>query len=649
MKPPDAPRQLLLVEDNPGDALLIRELLEEAAGSVDQVVHVETLSEATTRLPSLDVDAVLLDLHLPDGCGVECVQALRARVEDVPIVVLTGLEDDDLALSCIRAGAQDYLPKGEIRGPNLKRAIGYAIARVREHSERRRADALRKRLAAIVETSPDAIVSTTVDGLVTTWNRGAERVFGHRRIEAVGRPVDEVICIRASDEPSTRDPPVTTRDEATGGPARELVCVRPDGSHANLSVTRCLLRDARGEVVARAAIYRDVTEQKRMEAQLALSDRMVTLGTLAAGVAHEINNPLASVTANVELALTGLRRSTDPPEPVVAAVEALVDAHEAAHRVRRIVRDLRVFSRPDDEPRGPVDVHPLVESSLRMARNLLRHRARVERDYGTVSAVLANESRLGQVILNLLVNAAQAIEPGNCDGNTVRVQTRMDEDGMVRVAVSDTGAGMAPETRQQVFTPFFTTKPIGTGTGLGLAICHRIVTSFGGTIEVDSTQGEGTTVTVVLPATRAAATGAEAADDENEGADTGTGGRRGRVLVVDDDEMILATIQRTLTDDHDVDVTTDPGRALELLRAGAQFDLIVCDVMMPQITGMDFYRAVAELHRGIERRIVFLTGGAFTASTRAFLDSVGNRRLDKPFDLGALRAVVAASVAGERR
>ena len=647
MKPSDVPRQLLLVEDNPGDALLIRELLEEPTGSVDHVVHVETLSEATSRLPSLDIDAVLLDLHLPDGRGVECVRAVRARGEDMPIVVLTGLEDDDLALNCIRAGAQDYLPKGEVRGPNLKRAIGYAIARVREHSERRRADALQQRLAAIVETSPDAIVSTTVDGLVTTWNRGAERLFGHRRIDAVGRPVDEVICIESDDAASIRDPATTARDDASTS-AQKLVCVRPDGSRADLSATRCLLRDSRGVVVAHAAIYRDVTETKRMETQLALSDRMVTLGTLAAGVAHEVNNPLASVIANVELALAGLRRVADSRQAVEPAIEALDDAQEAAHRVRRIVRDLRVFSRPDDEPRGPVDVHPVVESSLRMARNLLRHRARVERDYGSVTRALANESRLGQVVLNLLVNAAQAIEPGNRDGNTVCVQTRMTDSGMIRIAVSDTGAGMAPETRKQLFTPFFTTKPIGTGTGLGLAICHRIVTSFGGTIEVDSAQGEGTTVAVILPATEAdTIEPGGSGNDIAHASDLEIGGRRGRILVVDDDAMILATIRRTLSDDHDVEVTSDPARAVDRLRSGEEFDLIVCDVMMPQLTGMDFYHCVAELRQGIERRIVFLTGGAFTPATRAFLDSVANRRLDKPFDPAKLRAVVTELVANQ--
>lgn len=255
-------------------------------------------------------------------------------------------------------------------------------------------------------------------------------------------------------------------------------------------------------------------EQRKMRQQLLVSERMASVGTLAAGVAHEINNPLGVVIGNLECvrrdldSVCGLLEGGDDValhlsevKRVLAGMrEAVGDMREAATQVDSIVRDVRLFSRNDDEARVAVDVLPVMESSIRMARNEIRNRAQLVREYGKVPAVYGNAGRLGQVFLNLLVNAAQAFPDTSSERNLITVRTSL-SGSRVLVEVTDTGGGIPPDVLPHVFDLFFTTKPIGIGTGLGLAICQRIVNGMGGWLDVESRVGHGTTVSVVLPTT----------------------------------------------------------------------------------------------------------------------------------------------------
>jgi CheY-like chemotaxis protein/two-component sensor histidine kinase len=316
--------------------------------------------------------------------------------------------------------------------------------------------------------------------------------------------------------------------------------------------------------------------------------------------------------------------------------DELRDARESADRLRHIVRDLKIFSRAtDEEHRGPVDVQRIMESSLRMAWNEIRHRARLVKEYGLVPLVEANEARLGQVFLNLIVNAAQAIQEGDADHNQIRVITRLDPGGGVIVEVRDTGSGIPPENLSRIFDAFFTTKPVGVGTGLGLSICHRIVSGLGGRLEVESQVNKGSVFRVLLPK----ASGTVEARRRSS-IPVGLPTRRARVLVVDDEPMIMTAIGRALALDHDVVSTENAVDALERIIRGDRFDIIVCDLMMPQMTGMDLYRELLQRVPEQATRMVFLSGGAFTAAARSFLDEVPNHRLDKPFDTRQLLALV---------
>ncbi len=248
-----------------------------------------------------------------------------------------------------------------------------------------------------------------------------------------------------------------------------------------------------------------LAELHSMQAQLMQSDRLASVGMLAAGVAHEINNPLSYLVAALEV----LAEETRTLEALLPAgrlrdvKEALAEAREGAARVKHVVRDLKTFSRGDEERRGRVDPRQVIESSLDMAFNEIKYRARVVKEYGPCPLVLANEARLGQVVLNLVVNAAHAIAEGHVDENEIRVATRTDERGRAVLEVRDTGSGIARELLGRIFDPFFTTKPTGLGTGLGLAICRNIVTALGGEILVESEVGAGSTFTLRLPPRKA--------------------------------------------------------------------------------------------------------------------------------------------------
>jgi signal transduction histidine kinase len=391
------------------------------------------------------------------------------------------------------------------------------------------------------------------------------------------------------------------------------------------------------------AVEREMREAKirherwRMQEQLMISDRMASVGVLAAGVAHEINNPLAAVLANLDLAARTTAELADLPqgERLQELKEELSDARESAERIRNIVRDLKLFSRSEDEKRGPVDVQRVIESSLRMAWNEVRHRAHIVKNYTMVPRVEANESRLGQVVLNLIVNAAQSIPEGRAEANEIRVGTLLGPGGRVVIEISDSGSGIPPDVLKRLFTPFFTTKPAGVGTGLGLSICQRIVTALGGEITVESTVGEGSTFRVALPAAPNAM-----ADDPALLQAVPPPSRRGRILVVDDEPMIVNVVRRTLAKDHDVEVATTAREAMAKLDGQARYDIILCDLMMPDMTGMDLHEHVRKRWPEEAQRMIFLTGGAFTARARSFLDNVANLRLEKPFDTTALRAIV---------
>ena len=415
---------------------------------------------------------------------------------------------------------------------------------------------------------------------------------------------------------------------------------RHDGSVVLLEVSTVPF-DYEGKPSA-LTMARDVTARKALEAQLMQADRLAALGTMAAGVAHEINNPLAYVMLNLDWIARKMPDAMRDGSGVEALAELLREARGGVERVATIVRELRSFSRADGETRRNVDLKVVVQSAIRIAAHEIRHRARVSTSFEPVRPVWANEARLEQVVLNLLLNAAQAMSEMRTENNEIRVSVRSDGEGRAVLEVMDNGEGIPAAVLPRIFDPFFTTKPNGVGTGLGLSICHGIVAALGGQVTVHSEPGEGTTFRVALPTNDAEETPSPSRTSDIPKA---LGARRARVLVVDDEVPIANTLQELLSIEHDVIAVTSGREALDAVQRNLPFDFVLCDLMMPGMSGIDLYDRLREARPGLERRMVFMTGGAFTTRAAEFLASVDNRRIEKPFSLKIVEQI-AEEMAG---
>ena len=628
---------VLFLEDSEDDVLLIVRQLEKGGYAVDSC-RVDTPEAFRAVLKQDAWDIVISDYSLPGLNALSAISIFKECGPDIPFLVVSGAVGEETAVEVLKSGAHDVLIKS-----NLARLVPAVVRELREAAERRARRDAEDGLAAS-EIKFRRIVETAHEGIWMLDQRGRTTYMNKRMADMLGldpAEVEAATLLQFLAEPKVAEVVTTYLHGKTDGTTTYRVQCRlrrADGSALWGMLAFHTITDENGSCFGHLATIFDVTEHRRLQEQLMVSDRMASVGILAAGVAHEINNPLAAVLTNLHMALEcipTLSLNEKSEKDRVELVEELRDAMEASERLRDIVRDLKIFSRTPETSMGPVDIQRILESALRMAWNELKHRARVVRAYQSVPLVHGDESRLGQVFLNLIVNAVHALEEGRADNNTITISTAVDPRGRVAVEIRDTGAGMSQEVLSHLFTPFYTTKPVGLGTGLGLSICHRIVQALGGEITVESEAGKGSAFRVFLPPSEATSTVLRTSRVRRPIAALSA-----RVLAIDDEPIVGAALKRVMGKDNDVVTETSARRALQRIRAGEHFDLILCDLMMPDMTGVDFYN---ELHAFAPERaadIVFMTGGAFTPKARTFLDTVSNERLEKPFDMVTLKNLV---------
>jgi signal transduction histidine kinase len=529
------PVHILLVEGDEVDRAAVRRALRRqgtAPGVTIELIEAVDLHAARLVILARELDCALVDYRLPDGTALSLIQELAQQPSRrLPIVILTGLNDEEIAIEALRHGAQDYVRKTELDGQALWRAIRYAIERVR------------------------------------------------------------------------------------------------------------------------------VTE---LEQRLLHADRLSAIGQLAASVAHEVNNPAGYVLGNLELlddylqvpraAIAAIRelaqRSSDAA--MAPAVAAILARHDIDHvlgecrqmisagllgieRIRSMVQNLRVFSRVEQGEIELVALPDVVRAACKLVRAEIRPRASLELRLDHVSEIAADRGQLIQVFTNLLMNAAQAIPPGESPAHRIEVTTRA-EDGALRVEIRDTGCGMSPAVRARIFEPFFTTKSREEGTGLGLPLCLDIVRQHRGDIEVQSWEGIGTRVTVILPADTGMAVSAPRW--QQPAVELAT--RRARILIIDDELELLRAYQRLLSPYHDVVVADSGTRGMEILSRDDRFDVIVCDLMMPGVDGVGVYQYLEQERAPLCARLLFWSGGAFTERARTFLARYQPPCLDKPVSRATL-------------
>jgi len=497
----------------------------------------------------------------------------------------------------------------------------------------------------LVERSPDGMMIVDHVGVIQYANPMSGLLFDRATEELVGAPfgfpigqgaVSEVGIVRSSGEPG--DAEMRVLDTEWNGRPAYLIMLR------------------------------DITDRKRaeeLEQRLIHADRLMAIGQLTAGVAHEINNPLAYVMANLQTtashiaALDAVLRSlrdtlghrfgaegaglldralseSSVPQILTEMKEMASESLDGAGRIRDIVRDLRSLSRIEREEIELVDMNDIVNTACNIVFNEIRHRARLVKDLGRLPMIPADRGKLTQVMTNLIVNAAQSIEEGAVDRNKIRLVTSL-QDEAVHVVIEDTGCGIAEPVLKRIFDPFFTTKPRDVGTGLGLSLSAEMVRKHGGEILVSSTSGEGSRFEVVLPVD----TGLDVPlAVERQLAGRPSAGPS-RILVIDDEAMILTAFKRTIGRTHEV-VTSEGGdKGLEILENDTSFDLIICDLMMPKVDGVMVYERIREIAPDLQGRMVFCSGGAFTDRAKSFLATVENVVLEKPIDFALLTRLIA--------
>jgi len=593
-----------------------------AADASDRIVYANAAAERLLAWPAGDLCGQPVEVLLPERLRGQHPRFLHhLREEASGSARVHALRRDgaeiDVELSLARAGP----------------LLVISIRRLREEPQVP-ADG---RYRLVFENAPMGLVHWDAHGVVTECNDAMLAILGAPRDVVIG-----LNMLTLQGDPSRETIAGLVRQTLHGEPARyEGRYTSQTGQKTSDLVALLVPIYGASGVLGGVGIIEDFSERKRIGAALARADRMASIGTLAAGVAHEINNPLVYVTLGLELIgreLQRLRSRTAPPgeEEWERIRSWCSDALEGAERVRSIVRDLRTFSRADDERLGRVDVEKVLESSINVAMSHIRPRARLVRQYQPLLPVLADESRLGQVFLNLLVNAAQAIPEGSPATNQIVVRTRQGPSREAVVEIEDTGVGIEPWKLERIFEPFWTDKPVGVGTGLGLSIVHGIVSALGGNIEVQSAPGQGTTFRVTLPAQPEAQPG----EIQLPVPSPVEPGRRPRMLLIDDEAHLGVTLAVGLRDQAEVVSVRSGIEAVRMLLADDRFDVILCDLMMPDLTGMDVFEQVARERPRLRGRFVFMTGGAVTERARKFLEQVPDQRLDKPFRLEQVEALL---------
>ncbi len=603
----------------------------------DVTAEVASASECLESARSRRPDLVLMDICLEGELdGIEAARRLRDDF-DIPVVFLSAFADDQTVSRAKHTAPLGYLLK-PFRKSELKSAVEVGLFK---HQMERRLRERERWFSTTLQAIGDAVIAVDVGGAVSYMNRAAERLLGRTLEQVEGKPLEGVF--RLVNEKTREDVGDPTQVALTRGLAVSLppnTALISGEREVSVEDSAAPIIDERGDLLGAVLVLRDVSVSRKAQEQIALSDRLASLGAVAARVAHEINNPLTYIVGNVwllgeELArLRSLASGAVWPEQEPALLERLgqlgrltAEIDEGASRVARIVADLGRFSQQS----GPIksgNVRQAIDWALRVSRAALSAHATLELELDPVPFVRGDEGRLGQVFLNLLLNAAHASRHGDPSTHVVTVSSHLEPapddagPGTVVVSVRDTGTGMSEEVRERIFEPFYTTKPIGTGTGLGLSVCHGIVKELGGSISVTSALGEGSLFEVRLPVGERATVPLEPRKVGVEG--------RARVLVVDDDPRVLSVLTHML-DGHDVRVARGARAALEhLAENAANVDAIVCDVIMPEMDGADLYRELQKRFPSLVDRVIFLSGGANTPSARDFQRGIDNPWLKKP-------------------
>ncbi len=635
---------ILVVED---EAIVAREIQRSLVDLGYQAPPpAASCEEAVARASDRCPDLVLMDIRIQgQRDGIETAGILRRRF-GVPVVFLTAYSDDLTLERAKRAQPYGYLIK-PITGAELRSAVEVALYK---HEIDVRLGERERSFAAALRSLGDAVVATDREARITFMNPVAEGLTGWGADDVIGRPVGDVLRLARED---TREPVESCafrvlREAAATRAADGTVLIGKDGAERPIEEIAAPILDD-GELRGAVVVFRDA-EPRRLHRQTELEDRLTSISTMAAGVASEINDPVAGIVSSVESVSAALKAHRRELKALffeesypslfkrIGEMESVLgEAAEGAGRIAKVVSELRSFARPPARRHRSVDLRRVLSSAGEVVAPEIRARAGLAMEIGHVPPVSGDEPRLAQVFVNLLLNAAQAISPGNAAANEVRVTGKTAPDGRALVEVRDTGCGIPGELLGRIFDPFFTTNTVGGGTGLGLSICHGIVRSLGGEIRVESEVGHGSVFRVFLPPAQVEAAASFSSDSAPR--------RPGRILVIDAEPVAATAIRRTLEPEHQATCVASVREGWALIERGEVFDAVLCDLVLPEVTGMDFYDDLLRARPDVARRVIFMSSAPLSRRAEEFVASVSNRCLDRPFAPEILRVAVRQTLA----
>jgi len=621
------PIRLLLVEDSEDDAqLLLREL--KRGGYAPAHERVATEATLAAALDRQEWDLVIGDHSMPGFSGIAALVLVRGRGLDVPFISVSGTLTEDMAVAAMKAGANDWVTKGQ-----LKRLIPAVERELREAKARAALRATEASFATMVQHAPVGIYRSTSDGRFVAVNEALVQLLGYGSADEVLQ-LDMARDVYA--DPTERQR-LLARDINTDRVYDELETTwrRKDGRVLSVQLSVRTIRSAAGHVEYYETFARDITEQRRLQAQLVQSQKMEAVGRLAGGVAHDFNNLLTVITTSCDLLLEDLAAGDSKREDVE-------QVRKAADGAAALTRQLLAFSRQQVLTPQVVDLGDVVHGVEKMLRRVIGEDVDLVTVLGSdTGAVKADVGQLEQVLMNLAVNARDAmatggkltIETANVehDPEYAREQDAAPVSRFVMLAVSDTGVGMDEATKARIFEPFFTTKGPGKGTGLGLATVYGIVKQSGGFIWVYSEPGLGTTFKIYLPRVDAAAT-ATAAAPASAGSPRGTE----TVLLVEDADAVRAVTHQALA--RQGYTVLDAPNGAEALRIAADhpgpIHLLLTDVVMPGLSGRQLSDQLARLRP--DTKVLFTSGYTDDAVVRHGVLESGIAYLQKPFTVDGL-------------
>jgi PAS domain S-box-containing protein len=737
--------KVLLVEDNPGDVFLLQEFLKEVTTVVIDLVPVEKLSEGLNYLAKEFFDVILLDLSLPDSQGLETFIIAHHQAKATPIIVLTGINDETLAIRAMQEGAQDYLVKGQVSGDLLVRSMRYAIERQRadnalrqseerfrvalknspifvynqdrdlrytwvynppfrltveeilgkqdldiipvedaQHltkikrgvlntgigtreevsitiqnttayydltveplrnesqeivgvtcasidiSERKLAEEKIREQAALLDVTTDAICVRDLNNKIIYWNKGAETVFGWQATEACGKNASELLY----DEPSPEIEAALLQAINKGKWQGELTKLTKNDKEILVASRWSLVCDEQGKPKSILTVDTDITDKKHLEAQLFRAQRLESIGTLASGIAHDLNNILTPILAGAQLLPLKFPDADERTRHLLEILE--INARRGADLVKQVLS----FARGVEGKRITLQLRHIIVEVAKILKETFPKSIQISTDVlQGLWMVSGDSTQLHQVLMNLCVNARDAMPNGGSlciyaenlliDENYARINLEAKEGPYIVITVSDTGVGISKEILDRIFEPFFTTKDVGKGTGLGLSTVLGILKSHGGFVNVYSELGNGTSFKIYLPAVE----GMETITPEELPLQPGNG----ELILIVDDEVAIQDITRTSLEAYNY-TTLIASDGIEAIALYAQnrdkIDVVLMDIMLPMLDGLTAIRTLQKINPQVR---IIASSGLMSENKLNAIAAIGvNTFLVKPYTVSEL-------------